>query len=140
MIACLWLFLPGDCTGSWHLGLYSMFILGSVSFLATTHTLFFFVSEFNSKGVKNFPKYYVLFWATIHQITSYWGNMASRKEYYASRDASKVYQNLSILLFSSMESVTAISVCISPWYYILKPLLKGFQEKNPRRIGHFTQH
>jgi hypothetical protein len=31
----------------------------SVSFLAITRALFFFVSEFNSKGVKNFPKFFL---------------------------------------------------------------------------------
>ena len=51
--------------------------------------------------------------------------------YYASRDASKVYESVSILLFSSMESVTAISVCVSPWAMILHPQAstKCFQEK-----------
>jgi hypothetical protein len=88
------------------------------------------------------PKYIELFWATIRQITSFWGNMTSRKEYHASRDASKVYQCLSILLFSSMESMPFLSAfpyghdipTSSSFYY------KGFQEKNPRKIGHFTQH
>jgi hypothetical protein len=91
----------------------------------------FFASEFNSKGVKKFPKYFELFWATIRQITSYWGNMTSRKEYYAScRDASKVYQSVSISLFSRMESVPFLSDCVSPWYtYILKLLLKVFKKR-----------
>jgi hypothetical protein len=42
-------------------------------------------------------------------IELFWGNMTSRKEYHASRDASKVYQSESILLFSSMESVPFLS-------------------------------
>ena len=108
-----------------HRKLASRFILGPVSFLAITRALFFSqAKEWSSK----FPKYIELFWATIRQITSYWGNMTSRKEYYASRDASKVYQSVSILLFSWMEC--AISVCVSPWYtYILKFLLKVFKKR-----------
>jgi hypothetical protein len=125
-----------DSTGSWA----SRFILGPVSFLAITRALFFSqAKEWSSKSV---PKYIELFWATIRQITSSWGNMTSRKEYHASRDASKVYQSVFILLFSSME--TACHFCLrfpmAMIYLHPQASTKGFQEKNPRRIGHFTQH
>ena len=65
--------------------------------------------------------------------------MTSRKEYHASSDASKVYQSVPILLFSSMESVPFVSAFP---HDIVHPQAstKGFQENNPRRIGHFTQH
>ena len=58
--------------------------------------------------------------------------MTSRKEYHASRDASKVYQSVSILLFSSMESVPFLSAF--PHDIPPQASTKGFQEKNPRRL------
>jgi hypothetical protein len=61
----------------------------------------FIASQFNSLRSEEVSK---IFWAFLSDnlsITTYWGNMTSRKEYYASRDASKVYQSVSILLFSS---------------------------------------
>jgi hypothetical protein len=115
--------LCGD-TGSCH----PLFVLGPVSFLAITRALFLPQVNLITQGVKKFPKYFELFWAAIRQITSYWGNMTSRKGYYASRDATKVYQSVSILLFSSMESV--FHFCVCPWYtYILKLLPKVVKKR-----------
>jgi hypothetical protein len=93
-----------------HRKLASRLMLGPVSFMAITRALF--LSQANLiayKGVKKFPKYFELFWATIRQITSYWGNMTSSKEYYASRDASKVY------LFYCFSRWRACRFCVSPW-------------------------
>ena len=56
--------------------------------------------------------------------------MTSRKEYHASRDASKVYQSVSILLFSSMESVPFLSAFPHDIVgYIVKLLLKVFKKR-----------
>jgi hypothetical protein len=114
-----------------HRKLASRFILGPISFLAITRMLFSFVSELNSKGVKNFPKYFVLYWATIRQVTSYWGNMTSRKEYYASRDASKVYL---FYCFPRWRVSLPFLSAFPPWYYTLglKPLLKVFKKKSKK--------
>jgi hypothetical protein len=62
--------------------------------------------------------------------------MTSRKEYHASTDASKVYQSVSILLFSSMESVPFVSafphvmavIYLHPQASILKVFKKRIQE------------
>jgi hypothetical protein len=79
------------------------------SLISGNNTRVVFFSSQAKEWCSKFPKYIELFWATIPQITSFWGNMTSRKEYHASRDASKVYQSVSILLFSSMESVPFLS-------------------------------
>jgi hypothetical protein len=105
----------------------------------------FIASQFNSLRSEEVSKIFWAFLSDNPSITTYWGNMTSRKEYYASRDVSKVYQSVSILLFSSMESAS-ISASICPWYtaytYNLHPQAstKGFQQKNPRRIGDCSQH
>jgi hypothetical protein len=62
----------------------------------------FIASQFNSLRSEEVSKIFWAFLSDNPSITTYWGNMTSRKEYYASRDASKVYQSVSILLFSSM--------------------------------------
>jgi hypothetical protein len=88
----------------------------------------FIASQFNGLRSEEVSKIFWAFLSDNPSITTYWGNMTSRKEYYASRDASKVYQSVSILLFSSMES--AFHFCVCPWYtYILKLLPKVVKKR-----------
>ena len=61
--------------------------------------------------------------------------MTSRKEYYASRDASKVYQNVSILLFSSMESVPFLRYPMIYLQYIPKLLLNVCKKRIQEELG-----
>jgi hypothetical protein len=85
-------------------------------------------SQFNSLRSEEVSKIFWAFLSDNPSITTYWGNMVSRKEYHASRNASKVYQSVSILLFSSMES--AFHFCVCPWYtYLLKLLPKVFKKR-----------
>jgi hypothetical protein len=107
-----------------HRKLASRFILGPVSFLAITHTLFFC-----KRMSEEVSKYIELFWATIHQITSYWGNMTSRKEYYASRDASKVYLFYCFTRWRAYHFCLCFPMIYIPTIYILKLLLKVFGKR-----------
>jgi hypothetical protein len=68
--------------------------------------------------------------------------MTSRKEYYASRDASKVYQSVSkciyFIVFLDGERVPFLRF---PMIYLHpQASTKGFQEKDSRRIGDCSQH
>jgi hypothetical protein len=93
----------------------------------------FIASQFNSLISEEVSKIFWAFLSDNPSITTYWGNMTSRKEYYASRDASKVYQSVSIVLFSSMESAS-ISASICPWYTANpQASTKGFQEKESKK-------
>jgi hypothetical protein len=115
-------------TGSCH----PLFVLGPVSFLAITRALF--LSQVNlliAQGVNKFPKYFELFWATIRQITSYWGNISSRKGYYASRDASKVYQSVSIWLFYCFPRWKARSIFSASAHDI--PTFSSFYKRLSRK-------
>jgi hypothetical protein len=129
--ACAGLLFMWGHTGSCH----PLFVLGPVSFLAITRSLFLSQVNWIAQGLKewiSFQNILSFFWATIRQITSYWGNMTNRKGYYASRDASKVYQSVSIWLFYCFPRWKARSISASAqwWYtYILKLLPKVVKKR-----------
>jgi hypothetical protein len=69
--------------------------------------------------------------------------MTSRKEYHASRDASKVPSKcIYFIVFIDGERAISAAFCLHFLMIYLHPQAstKDFQENNPRRIGHFTQH
>jgi hypothetical protein len=83
---------------------------------------------FTSEGVK--LEVSKIYWAFL-------SDNPSNNEYHASRDASKVYQSLSIFSIVFLDGERAISVCVSPWpwyTYILKLLLKVFKKRIQERL------
>jgi hypothetical protein len=119
-----------------HRKLASRFILGPGSFLAITRALF--LSQ--AKGVKlEVSKIYWAFWSDNPSNNELW---RQHDEYERIPRYQGCFQSVSKCIYFIVFLDESVPFCLRFLMIYLHPQAstKGFQEKNPRRIGHFTQH